>query len=244
MRLGRLRRWRAPWWAWLVLLPTLTLLTGLGLWQLQRASDKEQMLAQRQAAGKGEGAELAAAGQPERLYGRRVRAAGRYLDGRQILLDNQVWQGRAGYRVWTPLQLDDGRLVLVDRGWVPLGRNRAQTPQPEVPAGAQQVAGLWREWPEPGMRLEADDVCAQRPWPRVLNYPPYEHVACQYAAPVIDGLVLLDEDAAGGFPRDWDDVGLPPARHIGYAVQWFAMALAVVVIFVVVNVRRKQDDGR
>lgn len=215
------------------------MLGGLGTWQLQRAQVKEQMLAERRAASKAEAVDLSRAAKPQRLYGERVVASGRYLGTRQLLLDNQVWEGRAGYRVWTPLKLPDGRLVLVDRGWIPMGSDRAHPPRPKSPTGQRQVHGLLRNWPEPGMRLEDADACAERDWPRVLNYPRYTQVACQYRASVVDGLLLLEEDADGGFPRDWGDVGLPPTRHIGYAVQWFALAAAVLVIFVVVNVRRR-----
>ena len=234
--------WRAPWWSWLLLLAGVTLLSSLGVWQLQRAKVKERMLTEHQTASQEQAVDLAAAGRAQSLYRRPVRVAGRYLPQRQILLDNQVWQGRVGYRVWTPLLLADGRLVLVDRGWVAVGSDRAHPPQPGAPTEAREIRGMWRHWPEPGLRLTADDVCAARPWPRVLNYPRYRDVACQYQRPVLDGLVLLDEEAAGGFPRDWGDVGLPPARHIGYAVQWFALALALGVIFVVVN--GKRNSGR
>ncbi|MDN5862848.1 MAG: hypothetical protein L0H19_05295, partial [Salinisphaera sp.] len=59
---------------------------------------------------------------------------------------------------------------------------------------------------------------------------------------VVNGILLLGNDQPGGFPRDWTDVGLSPMRHIGYAVQWFAMAAAVVVLFVLVNRRRSRSQ--
>lgn len=233
---------RPPWWSWLVLVLALAVLGGLGTWQLQRAQVKAQMLDQRAAASKAAPVPLAAAPAPGRLSRRHVVASGHYLAQRQLLLDNQVWQGRAGYRVWTPLRLDDGRLVLVDRGWVPLGRDRAHPPSPPAPAGAVRVTGYLRDLPKPGLRLRAPGVCTQTGWPRALNYPTAEQVACQYTAPVVAGLLLLGEAAPGGFARDWSDVGMPPRRHIGYAVQWYAMAVAVVVIFIVVNWKRRQTS--
>ena len=68
-------------------------------------------------------------------------------------------------------------------------------------------------------------------------------VAAPDDADVIDGLLLLDENAAGGFPRDWHSLGLPPSRHYGYAVQWFALAAALTVIFIGMNTH-KQTPGR
>lgn len=234
---------RAPWWSWLLLLFGLLLFGSLGVWQLHRAHAKTVMLEQRAAADNAPARPLVQARLPAHLYGKRVVVTGEYLSDQQILMDNQTHEGRVGYHAWTPLQVADGRLVLVDRGWVPLGIDRAHPPSPPVPSGTRQVRGLWRAWPQAGIALHADDICDRHDWPRVLNYPQYRQVACQYDAPVVDGLLLLSEEAPGGFPREWDSLGLSPMRHIGYAVQWFAMALAALVIFVVVNVRRNRNKG-
>ena len=90
------------------------------------------------------------------------------------------------------------------------------------------------------MRLGDGGACEQRGWPRVLNYPTIAQVRCQYDGPVAAGLLLMAEDAPGGFVRDWDSQlsRMPPVRHYGYATQWFAMALAVLAIFVIVNLKR------
>lgn len=237
MRLGGLR-FDPPLWAWVVIVPALGLLLWLGTWQVQRGQAKERMLAERAAARQAEPRALPA-DDPASAYGETVRVRGRYLTDSQLLLDNQVWEDRVGYRVWTPLRLDDGRLVLVDRGWVPMGRDRSNPAQPEAPAGMVTAYGIWRALPEPGLRLAAPDACAQTAWPRVLNYPDHGQVACQFPdATVADGLLLLAEDAAGGFPRDWDDAGLPPMRHYGYAAQWYALALALLALFLVLNTER------
>lgn len=227
----------------MLLVVGLVVLGGLGVWQLHRAHAKEVMLEQRHAASNAQAMRLAEAASPGQLYRQPVVVTGKYLPDRQILMDNQTHNGRVGYHVWTPLQLADGRLVLVDRGWVPLGVDRAHPPTPTVPAGRQQVRGIWRDWPQAGISLHTDDICARHGWPRVLSYPQYRYVTCQYSAPVVDGLLLLSEQAEGGFPRDWQSLGLFPIRHIGYAVQWFAMALAAVVIFVVLNVRRSRNTS-
>lgn len=224
----------------MAVLPLLALLLWLGTWQMQRGQAKEDMLAERSAARQAEPHRLPATGESEAvLYGSAVAARGEYRDDRQILLDNQVRRERVGYRVWTPLRLDDGRLVLIDRGWIAAGRDRSRPPNPPAPAGETAIRGIWRDLPQPGLRLEAPGACEQSGWPRVLNYPSYEQVACQYAEPVVDGLLLLDENAAGGFERDWNDLGLPPARHYGYATQWYALALTLAVLFVTLNLNRK-----
>lgn len=232
-----------PWWAVAVYLPLLGLLLWLGSWQLERGQAKANMLAERHAAEQSEPATLPgayeAADTSRALDGRHVAAAGQYLAERQLLLDNQVWQGKAGYRVWTPMVLPGDRLVMVDRGWVPLSDDRADPPEPDVPAGRLRVNGLWRDWPEPGIRLDGP-TCREGAWPRVVQYPRYPAVACHYDAEVLDGLLLLDESADGGFPRDWHSAGVPPSRHYGYAVQWYALALTLTVIFLWMNLSRRR----
>lgn len=229
-----------PLWGWMIAIPALALLLWLGTWQLQRGSAKEAMLAERAAARQAEAHPLPTT-DAGAVRGEPVSVSGHYVGARQLLLDNQVWRQRVGYRVWTPLRTETGRLVLVDRGWIPIGDDRDRPPSPEIPEGTVSVRGIWRALPEPGLRLAAPGVCEQERWPRVLNYPTFEQVQCQFHAPVADGLLLLDEKAPGGFARDWSDAGIPPVRHYGYAVQWYALALAVAVLFGILNTRR--DDA-
>ena len=73
-----------------------------------------------------------------------------------------------------------------------------------------------------------------------MHYPDIEQLRCQYEGDVANGLLLLDEADPRGFARNWQNQfeQMPPVRHFGYALQWFAMACAVAVIFVVLNLRR------
>jgi len=228
-----------PWWAGVLFVLVLALLVTLGTWQVHRGQAKETIIAERSAAGKMSPVSLEAAISGKE-NGRRVAISGVYLENRQLLLDNQVWKGRPGYRIWTPLRLSDERLVMVDRGWVPIGQDRNNPPKPSVPESAQEITGYWRHWPEPGIKFAAPP-CDTGKWPRVVLYPEYPQVACNYKVPVLDGLFLLSEEAEGGFPRDWQDVGLTPLRHYGYALQWYALALALCVIFIVVNTQKRRD---
>lgn len=258
MRLGKYR-FAPPVWGVLVLLVVVGLFCSLGAWQIQRGEAKASMLAQQRAAGKAEARPLAPAlavasrrDEPmQALYGHRYRITGRVDGSQQILLDNQVFDERVGYRVWTPVVLDDGRRVLVDRGWVALGPGgRSSPPDPDAPEGRVKMTGRLRGLPQPGLQLSAAQACDQQGWPRVLNFPRIEQVRCQYMSPVVDGLLLLDENDSRGFARDWGAQfeRMPPVRHYGYALQWFAMAIAVMIIFVVVNLKpirsKKSNETR
>ncbi|WP_123631002.1 SURF1 family protein [Salinisphaera orenii] len=244
MRVGRYR-FAPPWWGVLVLILVAGALCGLGVWQIDRGETKQAMLAQRAAASQSAptplARELGDDASARAAHGQHYTLTGRVDASHQLLFDNQVFEGRVGYRVWTPVVLEDGRRVLVDRGWVPLGPGgRSQPPDPEAPTGTVTFSGRWRDLPEAGMRLGDGGACEQRGWPRVLNYPTIAQVRCQYDGPVAAGLLLMAEDAPGGFARDWDSQlsRMPPVRHYGYATQWFAMALAVLAIFVIVNLKR------
>lgn len=227
---------RAPAWAWLLTAAAVASFTALGAWQLRRGAAKEALLAT--LANPAAPAErLSAATPPPRgLELRRAEVTGRYLGERQLLQDGQSLRQRPGYHVWTPLRLHDGELVMVDRGWIPLDRAGFDG---GAPAGEVTVRGFWRALPEPGLRLGAPAACAPAPrYPAAVLYPTAAELDCLLGQPVLPGLLLLDADLPDGFAREWTDFGFPPARHYGYAVQWFALAAAAIAIFFAVNRKR------
>ncbi len=230
-----------PTLATVLLLPVLI---SLGFWQLHRADVKralEEAYAQRARA---PALDLARVERwdESRLRYRRARVRGRYLAGRQILLDNQVHEGRAGYHVLTPLVPGAGEhCVLVDRGWIPAPGDRSRVPEPGVPAGTVSVRGLLDQAPEPGIRL-GTAVTEPVRWPLVVPWVDPAalalHLGCR-PAPLV---LKLDPDLAGGFVRDWQPVSLQPEKSVSYAVQWFAMAVMLVVIYLALHLRRRNDD--
>ena len=247
MRIG-VFRFSPRWWAWLVYLIVVSLLLNFGAWQLRRAHDKEAILAAQSVvakAGSTQARDLVAhfwlGGDGLELRDEAVRLSGRFLAGHDLLQDSQVFQGQVGYHVWTPLVTKVG-LVLVNRGWVPASLDRQTLPENSTPTGLVALKGQWRGLPRPGFRAGEDD-CDRESWPRVVQYPRREALGCLLEAPVKDGIVLLDAEQPYGFGRDWVAEVIPPAKHYGYAFQWFAMALALTVIFIVVNVRREQPPS-
>lgn len=228
---------RAPVWAWLLTAAAASVFGALGQWQLGKGLAKSRM-AEAMADRDAEPEIVSRAfGAPQELQVRRGVARGTYLADQQLLLDGQSNQHRPGYRVWTPLLLADGAAVIVDRGWIPLDKAGLDA---GVPAGTVAVTGAWRSLPQPGVRLEGTVNCPeQKAFPTTVLYPTGDDLECLLARPVVGGLLLLDADAPGGFVREWTDFGFPPARHYGYAFQWFALAAAAIVIFVVVNRRKK-----
>ena len=218
----------------------IALLVSLGRWQLRRA-DEKRALYDSFAAG-------ADATQPVTLATPRLRryqhieARGRYDESRQVLIDNMVEAGRAGYFVITPFALAGGGWVLVNRGWVPLGRSRAELPAIPVTGDTRVIHGRADNMPSPGIQLGTKALLSP-PYPVVAAFPSRGEIArlLKEGEPSWAGaadLVLLDAGEPDGLVRHWSAPGFPPMRHTAYAVQWFALALTLAVIYVVTNLRR------
>ena len=229
---------RAPAWAWLLTASAVALFLSLAAWQLRRGQIKQEL----QAALADRALEpqilSRALGPPQDLGLYRARATGTWLAERQLLQDGQSNQHRPGYHVWTPLVLPDGTAVLVDRGWIPSDRRGFDG---TAPPGVVTATGFWRSLPEPGLRFSGTNNCpADAKFPVVVLYPTATDVECLLKRPYIGGLLLLDPEAPGGFVREWTDFGFPPQRHYGYAVQWLALAVTAVVLFVALNRKRRR----
>ena len=220
---------------------------GLGVWQLDRAEQKRTISAEFQA--RFGAAEIDLNFDPAdarvALPGYQTVAAGRYR-GATILLDNQVHRGGVGYLVYTVFELNGGeQSVLVNRGWISAGPDRRRVPEIATPQVAQQLKGRLSAPPQGGLRLAgSDDIesFGADLW-RVQGID-FDALAGVIGAELLPITVLLDEDAPHGFIRAWTPPGgasgklKGESRHLGYAFQWFALALTVVIVAGVLTLRR------
>ena len=231
-----------PTLATLVLLPVLL---RLGFWQLDRAQQKHTLQADYDAR---------IAAPPVSLGGqmwsaadarfRRIELKGYYETAYQILLDNRVHKGAVGYYVITPLRLPgSGVRVLVNRGWVPIGRDRQHLPTLETPADEQTVAGV-AMLPSEHFFTLADPGPVTGDWPTVwenLDMPRYRQAVPFPVQPVV---LLLDANSpAAGFVREWARLDTGIATNQSYAFQWFSLAVALLGIYLLVNTRRMPAEG-
>ncbi len=220
----------------LLALAGLVLFVSLGRWQLDRAEEKGALL-EAFARGEERVQDLPAGLAPVARY-QRLRAQGRYDPARQFLLDNMTYDGRAGYRVLTPLELPDGRILVVDRGFVPGSGDRRRLPEIGVQDTPREVTGRADTLPRPGIELEAP---ASSGWPRIVSFPRIEQLGADLGRPVFPQVLLLDPDRPDGYVREWAPATLGPQRHIGYAVQWFCFAAVVCILWVVLSFRSKES---
>lgn len=225
-----------------ILLPCLL---SLGFWQLSRAQEKQVLMTQAEQ-GRQQLLEFNANNEPQLSRYQHVRVMGRYDTTRQILLDNMpstdpTQSGRPGYRVLTPLIIDSqdkNSIVLVDRGWVSGVGNRQQFPVIEVDTQLREVRGLLDDLPQPGFRAGDAGINTDH-WPQRLNYPKAEELKLLYGERLASRIILLDADQPEGYARFWSiNFGFTPERHIGYAVQWLGLALTLVTIYILVNLKR------
>lgn len=221
----------ARWWVAHLLVITLAVLfVNLGFWQLRRLEERrlQNTVWQTRMADVPLpiGELLAGAGSDlDSLEYRPAIARGTYAPEREVLVRSQVMEGTAGFHVITPLVLQDGSAVLVNRGWVPLEMDSVPVPA-MPPVGEVEVTGWIRpSQPRQGMgpiepstgtltqvaRVDIDRLQQQMSWP---------------LAPVY----LVADNNAGALPAE---VAAPDLTdqgpHLGYAIQWFAFALIGVV---------------
>ncbi len=228
-------------WPALAAIAGIALFCALGLWQLGRYELKQDLF---QAFDQSIERSPRTVTEPERLDAldpyTPVELRGRYDLSRQIMLDNRIRDGRAGVEVFTPLKLDSGGAVLVNRGWLPMEPRRG-LPVAPGPEGSMIVSGLAA--PPPATGIQLGEVGQPDSWPWLTPYlmPGLAREALGLSLP--EKIVLLDPEAPGGFLRDWAPGMLPPERHLGYAVQWFALALTAAVVWVVLAVRQGKRRG-
>lgn len=225
---------------WIVLLTigTIILFCRLGVWQLDRAEHKRHVAESLTQSSSFPPLALLQDNDAATPY-YSVSLNGHFETGRQLLLDNQVLAGVAGYEVLTALQLADGNLYLINRGW--LAGHPGSLPEWETPTGQLTLKGVIAPHAAAGMRMgEAVVATADTPsgWPKVVNYPSLEELEALFEQPVSPYTLWLDADEPHGFERDWQPQELTVEKHLGYAFQWFALALAVLVMFAVLHLKR------
>lgn len=235
------RRWKRPSWLAIVLvLLAVPAFLGLGFWQLQRAHEKEVLLAAYAANADASPIELSIARQHvmQDVYPR-VEVSGRFDPVRSYVLDNQVRGGRIGVLVFGVFQPDDGSLpLLVNRGFLVTTPDGNRAPIPVAPAGVRRLQGLYVPPPGVGLRMGGNALATQAQWPKLTVHIDLAEIGADLGQLVDSRVLLLDAEAGSGFEREWTPQIIPPERHLGYAFQWFCFALAALVIFIVLHWRR------
>jgi surfeit locus 1 family protein len=228
---------RPQFWPSVFAIPIVLLCLGLGSWQIQRLHWKEGLIAARESA-----VSAAAIPVPQNdavargLEFHRVTAQGVFLNDKEILLGATSEGGVNGYQILTPLREANGRIVFVNRGFIPAElRDRSKRIAGE-PTGPVRIEGLLRLPPEGRPNWFLPD---NRP---DLNYWFWVDLPAMAAADKLEHVAqfYIDADATpnpGGWPQGGVTRLALPNNHLQYAVTWFSLAVAMIVIYVLFHRR-------
>ena len=230
--------------AWALALLGIAVFTRLGFWQLERMHEKQAMLAAAHAVVDQRVVRpLSVAADPQRVRAYDWSSAdGQFIDAPAVLLDNQSRAGRIGaraYRVFQPADLS-APPVLVELGWLPVPGDRHMPAIPRI-ATPLHVAGLLAPPPSGGFADAAAVPQADGSLLTItLDLPLLRDTL--HLPTLAPRVLKLDPALPIGYPRDLDILPntLPPERHLGYAVQWFGLALTVLVTALVLTFRKSR----
>lgn len=218
---GSMRR-RPAWIPTVAAFATIAVCIVAGNWQHRRMLEKEALQAQISAAAAAAPIALPAGVGDWRAWRfRTVEMTGTFDAPRQILIDNSVRAGRAGFAVVTPFVLADGRTVLVDRGWTAGGGSRAVLPNPRPPQGTVTLRGRIDLPPTGYLRLGDQPIASGPLWQRLDPRRFAEATGIDVLPIVVEALEDTGGDALAA------DVALPDtgvAKHLSYMVQWYTFA--------------------
>ena len=210
---------------------------ALANWQLGRAHEKEAAAARLGKLAKDPPVQVRAVElKAEDVEWRRVSARGRFDPRYAVLIDNRVRRGTAGYHVVMPLAIEGSpeRHVLVNRGWIAGTANRSRLPEVRTPPGTVEITGLAVT---PGKRfLELSAATAEGKVWQNLTLERYRKAVPISVQPFV---ILQESPLDDGLVREWDPPDLGVDKHYGYAFQWLALAVTVLVFYLVTHVKRR-----
>lgn len=214
--------------------------SSLGIWQLYRAQEKAALFERYEERSQDAPLDLdGTQWKPDDIAYRHVLVRGNFLPGRLILHDNRIFESQPGYHVLTPLVIEGtDTVVLVNRGWVPVGPSRQRLPVVETPEGPVKLTGVVQV---PGKAIvlgpEEPDWGA---WPKVVQKVEPLRFEKELKHRVLPYVLRLDPGQPYGFDRDWRPYyGIGPDKHRAYALQWFSFAIILLVIYLATGLRAR-----
>ena len=216
-------------------------LINLGNWQLDRAVEKELILSDIASKKTSKALILSDLDKLEDINYYRFKATGQYDNNHYLLLDNRFYKSRPGFEVIQPLIVGK-RVVLVNRGWIPLPLDRNDLPKIPVVEGIIEVRGEVNE-PTQAIVLKSDQLSAKNSWPQLVQSLEIKALRQLYSEIDLDiePWILRQEVVEDAFyKREWIFVAMLPEKHVSYAVTWFGLALALIMIYIAAVSNREE----
>ena len=218
----------------------------LGFWQLERAEYKHNQYSffeKRQAKQPLDlNASLVKNFKLDDLIWRKVAIKGRFIEKHQIVLDNRVNAGKAGYYIYTPFRIEDTeKVVLVNRGWVSSNNNRTSKLNLTRTYGNVKINGVVKKEPRTGILLSKDHTEKLDETTVRLQRLDIEEASDVIGVDLLPFIVRLAPNSDYGYVRKWKTNDSGEDVHLGYAYQWFAFAITLLIIYLIINTKR--EDG-
>lgn len=216
------------WKASLTFLLLLLLVLSLGVWQIDRGYNKKEL----------ENTFLERQSQPVKeikyneflesdLY-RNVVLEGKYLE-KIFFLDNRIHNGKPGLKVFSPFETTNNNLVLVSRGWIEL-EDRSKLPTVNTTKNVLKLQGVLR--PESQDFVLENEEMNNKNNPILLQTVNLSELSNFLGKPLSPYILELSELSESAFVKTWQPINLSSFRHFGYAVQWFGLAVVLIVGYV------------
>lgn len=233
------RRFAPGWPLWIFVAVFLPLLVTLGFWQLDRAEEKRSLQAQIDHGRAQPAIALDQLAPGADVAWQPIRLKGQFDVEHLWLLDNRTRDGRAGVEVLQPFRDEQsGQWVIVNRGWLPW-RDRSQRPAVDTP---EHTVTLTAEaLPEPGRGFELPDGSDRAGWPKLIVRVEPQRLYDQLDLTGPGWIARLTDSGPGALRLDWPALPMTATKHVGYAVQWFALALALIVLFIWAGLRPESE---
>ena len=222
----------------ILILATMAFLVSLGFWQLDRADQKRTIEASIQKANTGV-VELIV-NQNELLNKEyyEVRLQGSYVSDKQFIYDNQIVDQASGYYVLTPFVLTgQSNAIMINRGFIPWNGKRDQLADIAVDSASREIK-IQVSNPIKRIELKTSDISNQFPvLIQAIDFDVIEEIS---STSFVDVIGLLDPSSDDGFVRKWEPYTGSIEKHIGYAIQWFLMALVLGIIGIRIGLKQRK----
>lgn len=237
-------QFKPSWLGTLIVAICIPLFIKLGFWQYHKAMLKQEIQAKSTQYSTRLPDLTDYLHDPLQLKYRKVAVHGTFETQYQFLLDNQVENGRAGFHVVTPFRIAGAeKYVLVNRGWIAGFAEHHKLPTFETPTLKMEIVGM--VWQPSGkiFTLERErNVAVKKEWSPVWQHLDMKKFQAESSLPVLPVIIKMDPiSPQGGFVRNWQVPAERIVTHLGYAYQWFGFALATLLIYLYLSIKKLEQ---
>ena len=234
----------------IIFLICISLFLALGFWQLDRANEKEQIIKLYEKRQLAEPVNLVIFPKNNiaNTFYKNYKIKGKYLN-KTFLLDNKIKNKKPGFNVLSLFKVaKNGEIILVDRGWILMEGARQDIEEnykflnnQEIDKNVQEINGYI--YPRE-KSYTIGEISTNESWPRLLqaiNFNEIKNTIKEKELLIPDIVFRLNSKEKFGFDRSWNIVYMTASKHLGYAFQWFSLAIALTVLTILFFVRKKDE---